>query len=340
MKRLVVGVATLVLLGGAAVYGGVQFAAFRAVQDGPSAVETVAFDAAGSTARIVFRNTAPGAGYGHVASVPVADTAGARSVFPVACDRVDATPGAGLCLSIDRGVVTTFTATLLDEDWQPIQSWPLPGMPSRTRFSPDGQAVAFSAFITGESYATVDFSIATQIATLDGSAGEEPVNLEDFALMVGGQPVTSADRNFWGVTFAPSGDTFYATAASGGQTWLVEGDREARTLVAVRGNAECPSLSPDGTRVAYKTRAEGAPAGQWAIAVLDLGTNRETVLPESRSVDDQVEWLDDTTLVYGLPRPDTPGDSDIWSIPVDGRSLPERVVEHAWSPAVLRPSGS
>lgn len=335
-RRLVVGVATLVLLGAAALYGAAQFVTFTAAQGAPSSAETVDFDASDASARIVFRNTAPGAGYGHVASVPLSDSAGARAVSPVACDRIDATNGSALCLTIDRGVVTTFTATLFDEDWQPVQTWPLPGMPSRTRFSPNGQAVAFSAFITGESYATVGFSIATRIVKLDGSAAE-PVDLEDFALTVGGQPVTSVDRNFWGVTFLPSGDTFYATAASGGQTWLVEGDIAEQTLVAVRGNAECPSLSPDGTLLAYKTRIDGTPAGQWAIAVLDLTTNRETVLPESRSVDDQVEWLDDATLVYGLSRANAPGDSDVWSIQVDGRSEPELAIEHAWSPAVVRP---
>lgn len=335
-KRLVVGVATLILLGGATLYGAVQFAAFSAAQGAPSAAETVDFDASDESARIVFRNTAAGAGYGHVASVPLADRTGARAVSPVPCDRIDATNGSALCLTIDRGVVTTFTATLFDDEWQPVRSWPLPGMPSRTRFSPDGQAVAFSAFITGESYATVGFSISTRIVALDGSAAE-PVDLEEFALTVGGQPVTSADRNFWGVTFLPSGDTFYATAASGGQTWLVEGDVKERTLVAVRGNAECPSLSPDGTQLAYKTRVEGTPAGQWAVAVLDLATNRETVLPESRSVDDQVEWLDDDTLLYGVPRANAPGDSDVWSIRVDGRSEPELAIEHAWSPAVVRP---
>ncbi|MGY4858303.1 TolB family protein [Cryobacterium sp. AP23] len=337
IQHVVVAAAACVLLGGAVSFGAVQYAAFRAASDAPSSVDTADFDTESTAARVLFRNTAQGAGYGYVADVPLADPAGARAVSPVACERVDATVGAELCLSIDRGVVTTFTATLLDGSWRPIRSWPLPGVPSRTRFSDDGGSVAFSAFITGESYATVGFSIATRIAPLDGSSAIDAIDLEDFALSVNGQQVTSADRNFWGVTFTPDDNTFYATAASGGQTWLVTGDVASRTLVAVRGNAECPSLSPDGTAVAYKTRIDGAPAGQWAIAVLDLETNRETVLPETRSVDDQVEWLDDSTLLYGLPRADAPGDSDIWSVQASGDSAPELFIEHAWSPAVVRP---
>jgi hypothetical protein len=333
-KRTLVAAAAVLLLGGTAAFGAAQFAAFTTEQSSPSSVRTTAVDVSASTPRLVFRNTATGAGYGFVATVPLSDPAGPRSVSPAECDRIDAASTANLCLTIDRGVVTTFTATLFDDNWQPVRTWPLPGVPSRTRFSPDGSKAAFSAFITGESYATVGFSIATVVWS---SASDDTVNLEDFALTVNGQAVTSADRNFWGVTFGRDPDTFYATAASGGQTWLVRGDVTDRTLVAVRGNAECPSLSPDGTRIAYKTRTAGSPPGHWAVAVLDLATNRETVLPEKRSVDDQVEWLDDSTVLYALPRTDTVGDSDVWAVDSAGRTEPARLVEHAWSPAVVRP---
>jgi hypothetical protein len=60
-------------------------------------------------------------------------------------------------------------------------------------------------------------------------------------------------------------------------------------------------------------------------------------LPEERSVDDQVEWLDDGTVLYGLPDPGRPGDSGIWAVASDGSSPPELLIEHAWSPAVVRP---
>ncbi|ANP74085.1 TolB family protein [Cryobacterium arcticum] len=339
IRQVVVALSALLLVGGAAAFGAAQYAAFRAAQDAPSSVDTASVDTVGGAPRILFRNTAAGAGYGLVAAVPLADPSAARVVSQVACDRVDATDDAQMCLTIDRGVVTTFSATLFDASWRPLHSWPLPGVPSRTRFSEDGAYVAYSAFITGESYATVGFSISTRVLALKGAdSSTEPVDLEDFTLTVGGQPVTGADRNFWGVTFSADDNTFYATAASNGQTWLVRGDFAARTLVAVRGNAECPYLSPDGTRVAYKTRPAGTPSGDWAIAVLNLATNVETVLPGERSVDDQVEWLDNSTLLYGLPRADAPGDSDIWSVKADGKAEPELFIEHAWSPAVVRPT--
>ncbi|WP_123447377.1 MULTISPECIES: hypothetical protein [unclassified Rathayibacter] len=58
--------------------------------------------------------------------------------------------------------------------------------------------------------------------------------------------------NLWRVTVATDGDTYHATAASGSLTWLVRGSMSARTTMAIQDPTECPSLSPDDTRVAYK----------------------------------------------------------------------------------------
>ncbi len=85
------------------------------------------------------------------------------------------------------------------------------------------------------------------------------------------------------------------------QAWLVKGSVSVRTMTSLRTDAECPSISPDRTRVAFKTRLGNPAPGQWSIAVLNLATGAETVLAERRSVDDQVEWLDDRTVLYALP---------------------------------------
>jgi hypothetical protein len=53
-------------------------------------------------------------------------------------------------------------------------------------------------------------------------------------------------------------------------------------------------------------------------------------------VDDQVEWLDNATLLYGLLRSGEAGGSDVWSIGVDGSVSPALYIEHAWSPSVVR----
>ena len=49
--------------------------------------------------------------------------------------------------------------------------------------------------------------------------------------------------------------------------------------------------------------------------MLDLATGERTVLAgETHNVDDQIEWLDDDTILYGLPRDDEPGVTDVWSL--------------------------
>lgn len=324
----------ILLLSGAAGYGIVAWAEHRARASAPSEVESVVTDARPAGARVVFRNTALGAGYGLVASVPLSDPTAARSLTALACDRVYATAALQSCLHIDRGVVTTFNGTLSDASGRETRSWPLAGVPSRTRLSPDSSLIAATSFVTGESYATVGFSTLTTISATDGS--QDYGNLEDFALVVGDAYITAADRNVWGVTFSDDDNTFYATAASNNHTWLVRGDLAARTLTAVRETAECPSLSPDGGRIAYKKIVPGTATPQWSIAVLDLATGTETMLPEKRNVDDQVVWLDDDTILYGLGRDGTVGDSDVWAVAADGDTEPELYLAHAWSPSVVR----
>lgn len=342
VRSLLVAAASVLLIGGAAVFGLGAFADSQDRGSQPSEVVTKDADAPGiapvagpeaDVPRIVFRNTALGEGYGFVAAVPLADPGGPRVLSDVSCDRVYATNSYEMCLRVNRGVVTTFTADLLDRSGALVRSWPLPGIPSRTRISSDSGLVSFSAFITGESYASVGFAINTQISEVGGA---DSGTLEDFALTVAGTAVTAADRNIWGVTFTDDSNLFYATAASGGRTWLVQGDRAARTLVAIRDGVECPSVSPDGTHLAYKKVTATAPTTTWTVAVLDLATNEEVVLPEPNNVDDQIEWLDDSTVIYGLLRADESGASDIWSAPIDGSAAPSLLVEHAWSPAVIR----
>ena len=87
-------------------------------------------------------------------------------------------------------------------------------------------------------------------------------------------------------------------------------------------NVECPSLSPDNTRIAYKKRI--SPGGNWRLYVLDLTMMHETPLT-AYSIDDQVEWLDNDLLLYGF-------DTKIWVVPADGSGAP-RLPRDADSPA-------
>ena len=56
-----------------------------------------------------------------------------------------------------------------------------------------------------------------------------------------------------------------------------------------------------------------------------------TPLAETRTVDDQPAWLDDSTVAYGIQRSD--GVNDVWAVPADGTGTPEVVVPEASSPA-------
>src|SRR5687767_4134689 len=98
-----------------------------------------------------------------------------------------------------------------------------------------------------------------------------------------------------------------------------------------------PSLSPDETRVAFKKRVDGGSGSiQWRPHVLDLATLVETSLAETRNVDDQIEWLDDGRVLYGLPDEAPGAISNVWALPADGSGAPRLFLAQASSPAVAR----
>ncbi|MCJ1705815.1 hypothetical protein [Rathayibacter sp. VKM Ac-2926] len=110
-------------------------------------------------------------------------------------------------------------------------------------------------------------------------------------------------------------------------------------MTAIHDTAECPSISPDETRVAYKKDVEhGVP--NWRISILDRSSGDETMLPKERSVDNQVVLLHDGTLLHGLPREGAASDTDVWSIAADVSGDAKLLFGHAWPPPVVRPKGS
>jgi len=283
-----------------------------------------------SRPHILFRETAPGPGFGRLAVAPI-DNVAARLMTAASCQRVSFAAGHGLCLHVERGLLNTYSAVLLGEHLKPGAAIKLQGLPSRTRIAPDGRVGAITVFVIGDDYAA-DFSTRTTI--VDVSSGDEIGELEQFATWRNGQRFRSADFNFWGVTFARDGTTFYASLRTAGVTYLVRGELALRKLTVLRQNVECPSLSPDNRLLAYKKRVGPSP-DSWRIHVLDLATGAERMLDgETRYVDDQVEWLDATHLLYAIPRRTT-SISDVWVLPVDGSAPAKLFLPEAESPIVV-----
>ncbi|MEV0468924.1 TolB family protein [Streptomyces prunicolor] len=282
---------------------------------------------------MVFRNMAWGPHRDELTTVTAATPSGPRTASGLKCLRFYASSGTGVCLQAVHGTVTdTYRALILDAHLKETARYDVPGIPSRARVSPTGHFAAWTAFVGGDSYAGTNFS--TRAAIVDTRTGKLIPTLESFRILKDGHAYRSADVNFWGVTFAADDRTFYATLATKGSTYLVRGDLRTRTVTTLHTNVECPSLSPDGTRIAYKKRVKGLPKdAPWHLYVLDLRTMRETSLAEPRSVDDQAVWRDDHTIVYAMP-----GDygADLYSVPADGSGRARRISGAAVSPAFLR----
>ncbi|MFF2519904.1 TolB family protein [Streptomyces sp. NPDC058086] len=281
--------------------------------------------------RLLVRNLAWGPHRDEIAAVPADHPRGPRTVSGVKCLRFHAAAGTGICLQAVHGPLTdTYRAVVLDAHLHKRHSFPAAGIPTRARVSPSGHMVAWTVFVSGDSYAGTNFS--TRTAIVDTRTWAIDDNLETFRVTKDGRSYHAPDTNIWGVTFADD-NRFYATLATGGQTYLVRGDVTARTLTTQHRNVECPSLSPDGTRIAYKKRVKGASLdAPWRLYVLNLRTMKETATAESRNIDDQALWSDDHTLVYALP-----GDygSDLWTVPADGTGTARRLMTSALAPAYL-----
>jgi hypothetical protein len=301
-----------------AVVRGTETTSQAAAGDARPAADALAADGMS----IVFQHIARDEDYAHVA---VARGSGQERVSsPLVCERVHFAGGLGLCLLPRRSVLgNKFSATIFDRDFAPLRKVNLNGINSRARVSPDGKYGATTGFVVGHSYAADDFSTETTI--IEMASGRKLGNIEDFAVFRDGKQFKEIDFNFWGVTFARDSNRFYATLGTRGKTYLVEGNVRGRSMRVLHEGVECPSLSPDETRIAYKKRTTER---EWRLHVLNLRTRKETPLAERESVDDQVEWLDDSRILYGR-------DGAVWVVQADGSGEPGVFLPDALSPAVV-----
>ena len=274
--------------------------------------------------------TIPHAGMMSLAPLDAPDSR--RVATDVPCERLSFAAGHGLCLHTISGIFPRYTAGVLDGALRPFASIALEGRPSRTRTSADGRIGAITVFVFGDNYAA---PFSTRTTLVDMASGEAIGDLEQFSTWRDGVRFRAADFNFWGVTFAADTNTFYATLRTGNTTYLVRGELALRRLTVLRENVECPSLSPDNRLIAFKKRVSPA-ADDWRLAVLDVKTLTERpIAVETRRIDDQVEWLDASHVLYAVPG-GTTSIADVWIAPIDG-STPARIfLPDADSPVVVR----
>lgn len=328
MKSRLVTLATAVALLAAVAIGYTVHAAGRAerdVQAGPDHRLDLA-----TAGQLVFRDTSSGPGFGHVAALPLTNLAAQRTVSGLRCDRIATAAGTGVCLTAEPGVVSGFATLLVDRHLVETRRITPPGVPNRARMAPNGRSVAWTAFVTGHSYAAAGFSTRTSILDLD--SGKFYADIETLQIFRDGRRLRSPSLNLWGVTFTPDGRRFYASASSDGSTYLVEGDIASWEAQVRQENVECPSLSPDSRRIVFKKRVSSSADQPWQLYVLDLASGAQTPIPGTLGIDDQAAWLDGDTLMYAMNR--AGGGSDIWAVAADGSAMPRLLVTDASSPSI------
>jgi hypothetical protein len=248
----------------------------------------------------------------------------------LACERVYFAAGHGICMGVAPSGVE-YTASIFNSKLQRLHTTPLTGLPSRARVSSDGRYGAMTVFVTGDSYLSSPTAFSTRTTIVEMASGEQLGQLEQFKVSKDGRPFDAVDFNFWGITFDPSdSDHFYATLGTGGVYYLVEGSVSDESMTVLRDGVECPSLSPDGRQIAYKSRI--GEEARWRVRVLDVATLEDHAVAEERSIDDQVEWLDAQTLGYSDGR-------NVYTAPADGSGPSEVLVRDATSPVRLEQSG-
>lgn len=286
---------------------------------------------------VYYRSFRPGE-FGHVVMASLDDVEGERVVTDLQCDRVDFGLRRGICLSARPSPTgPAAEAGIYDAAFTKLVGVPLAGIPIRARLSPDERVAAVTVFVTGERY---DADFTTRTTLIDTETLAVITDLEQFEAQRDGKRFSRVDFNYWGVTFARDSGHFFATLGYTGTRFLVDADLSRRQLRVVRDGVECPSLSPDETRIAFKSRVPDST--EWRPHVLDLATGREwAVQGETRSIDDQIEWLDPDHVLYqfsdtrGLPE----DSMNVWKATVQPNSTdaPERLIRGANSPAIVRP---
>jgi len=274
---------------------------------------------------LVFQNVVRNEDYAETSLVPLDSPGGMRVATCLVCERVHFAAGHGVCLAAEHGAESSYFAQVFGADFAPTTRIGLDGAPTFARVSPDGRMAAVS-FQTSPPTELMPIA-PSQTWLLDTTSGQVLADLAKFALVRDGVAVAAPDADYLGVTFKRDGDGFYVSVRFGGNIYLAEGSISAQRLNVLRDRVSAPSLSPDESRLAFASLVSSV-GPTWRFHLLDLATGVDRELPETRSIDDQMEWMGGDQLLYGLS-------TDIWSVGADGASAPLPFLFGGLSPAVV-----
>jgi hypothetical protein len=252
-----------------------------------------------------------------------------RELTRLSCTRVHYAAGRGLCITHetqDRRVL--HVASLFDATLEPGRRIMLDGVPIRVRVAPNGRVGAITTYLEEEGAGGE--RLATRSRLVDMRSGQPLADLREFRIEHRGLPPLDGPVDVSSVAFERDGDRFFATLATDSERYLAAGSVTERRLTVIRKGVANEALSPDGRRLAVKRLL--ADRGFWQLAVIELSTWAEQdLLQGTRSVDDQVEWLDDRHVMYH----DVDGDTTaLWMLPIDGVNGPSVLVKDAYSGVV------
>jgi dipeptidyl aminopeptidase/acylaminoacyl peptidase len=279
---------------------------------------------------IIFRALAPREAYGRLAYMGLAPGAKPR-LAPLSCVRMHYAGGRGLCATQEtRDVDMLNVAYVFDRTLQRGPRVELDGIATRLRVAPDGRLGAITTYAEEETPEGERLATRTRIVNM--RTAQVMTDLREFRIENLNLPPISGPIDFASVAFERDGDRFFATLSTGTERYLVAGSVSERRVSTIRTGVSSEALSPDGRRLAVKRLLPTR--GYWQLAVIDLTTWQERDLQQGpRSVDDQVEWLDDGHVMYH----DVDGESTaLWVLPIDGINPPSVLIKDAYSGVVQR----
>ena len=278
---------------------------------------------------VMFEALGPARAHGRVAMTP-ATADGTRSLTTLRCSRLSFAGGSGLCLTEEEqeGVVKN-VAYVFDRTFQRGARLVLPGVATRVRVAPNGDVAAITTYAEEESPAGERLAIESVL--IDLRTARTIADLREFHIDAPDGALTGP-FDFASVSFDRDGDRFFATLSTPSARYVVVGSIRDRRVRPIAPDVASEALSPDGTRLIVKRRV--GDRGFWELGVLDLASLAARPVDQGgRSVDDQVEWLDDEHLLY---HDASDAGTSIWVVAADGRSPPRILIPEAFSPVVVR----